>query len=205
MCLALKKFSQINRNYLPHPFFFFVPSQLVSSLLEPPPPVLMPPRPLAASRSDSTTALGTVISSQDCSVRNLANFTLYSDKPLQSTCPNKACVACIRWSLSVASRLSLNVWAMMPMRTVLSCSFVNRLWLLFANAAMVSMASAIHWLICSSMALLFCCMASQSSLISGTDSKEVEYAFTYSNHIKLFSNDKHQLFILMKNGIAQIR
>lgn len=37
------------------------------------------------------------------------------------------------------------------------------------------------------------------------DSKEVEYAFTCSNHIKLFSNDKHQLFILMKNGIAQIR
>ena len=37
------------------------------------------------------------------------------------------------------------------------------------------------------------------------DSKEVEYAFTYSNHIKLFSNDKYQLFILMKNGFAQIR
>ena len=60
------------------PFFFFVPSQLVSSSLEPPPPppTLTPPFPPAASNNVATISFGTVISSQNCSVRVSAKSQL---------------------------------------------------------------------------------------------------------------------------------
>ena len=68
--------------YIPQPFRFFEPPQLVSSLSELPPPVPTDPLPLTARKSLSISSLGTFISSLSCFVRVLVRSLMNGVMPI---------------------------------------------------------------------------------------------------------------------------
>ena len=68
--------------YIPQPFRFFEPSQLVSSLSELPPPVPTDPLPPTARKSLSISSLGTFISSLSCFVRVLVRSLMNGVMPI---------------------------------------------------------------------------------------------------------------------------